>query len=137
MAKQLMQITILGAQLIGRAFTKALRQELQYAQTATQSGKTTTQAVQADRIAGMTLQEARQILNMSVNESVTAEELKANYDYLFQINDRTRGGSFYLQSKIYRAKERIEQELKSSSERGLLTYKKKRDEATMKNVSTD
>ncbi|CAF4054043.1 unnamed protein product, partial [Rotaria sp. Silwood2] len=31
MAKHLIQIAILGSQVIGRAFTRALRQELQYA----------------------------------------------------------------------------------------------------------
>ena len=71
-AKQLIQIVILGSQVIGKAFTRALRQELQRkashvvfiglvsvcldAKTATQSGKTSAKTVQADRVAGMTLQ---------------------------------------------------------------------------------
>jgi hypothetical protein len=73
-AKQLIQIAILGAQVIGRAFSRALRQELQCrkkhffqtkknmfilnldAKTATESGKTSSKTVQADRVSGMTLQ---------------------------------------------------------------------------------
>lgn len=43
-----------------------------------------------------------------------AEKLKKQYENLFNLNDKTKGGSFYLQSKIYRAKERIDQELKTS-----------------------
>ncbi len=44
-----------------------------------------------------------------------SEKLKKQYEHLFNINDKAKGGSFYLQSKIYRAKERIDQELKESS----------------------
>jgi mitochondrial import inner membrane translocase subunit TIM16 len=32
---------------------------------------------------------------------------------LFGVNDKAKGGSFYLQSKIFRAKERIDEELKA------------------------
>ena len=62
----------MGSQVIGRAFTRALRQELQCkiileytrffywgnldAKTATESGKSTTKTVQADRVTGMSLQ---------------------------------------------------------------------------------
>ncbi|CAF1081186.1 unnamed protein product [Didymodactylos carnosus] len=136
----LIQIAILGAQVIGRAFSKALRQELQYSQTATQSGKTTARTVQADRVAGMSLQEAKQILNISAEESIDVEKLKAKYDYLFKINDKTKGGSFYLQSKIYRANERIEQELKSrerEEEEGISKNRKKTKETTKTNDSAD
>lgn len=34
-----------------------------------------------------------------------------NYYHLFKVNDKKAGGSFYLQSKIVRAKERLEFEL--------------------------
>lgn len=42
---------------------------------------------------------------------MTPEEVQKRYEYLFSINDKSKGGSFYLQSKIYRAKERLDQEL--------------------------
>lgn len=58
---------------------------------------------------GMTLEEAQQILNVS--QSSSGEEISKNYDHLFTINDKAKGGSFYLQSKFYRAKERIDKEL--------------------------
>lgn len=32
----------------------------------------------------------------------------AKYEKLFEINDKKKGGSFYLQSKVYRAKEALE-----------------------------
>ncbi|KAG7248894.1 hypothetical protein CRUP_023079, partial [Coryphaenoides rupestris] len=34
-----------------------------------------------------------------------------NYEHLFKVNDKEVGGSFYLQSKVVRAKERLEEEL--------------------------
>ncbi len=70
-AKHLIQVVILGSQVIGRAFTRALRQELQCkklflfiiyfffnldAKTSTESGKTSAKTVQADRVSGMSLQ---------------------------------------------------------------------------------
>jgi import inner membrane translocase subunit TIM16 len=39
------------------------------------------------------------------------EKLFKNYEHLFNVNDKTKGGSFYLQSKVVRAKERIDQEI--------------------------
>lgn len=39
------------------------------------------------------------------------EALNKNYDHLFKVNDKSKGGSLYLQSKVVRAKERIETEI--------------------------
>lgn len=61
----------------------------------------------------MSLEEARQILN--VNPENTPEEIQKQYEHLFKINDKSKGGSFYIQSKVYRAKERIDEDLKSES----------------------
>lgn len=35
---------------------------------------------------------------------------------LFDVNDPQKGGSFYLQSKVLRARERIESEVRSAKE---------------------
>lgn len=45
-----------------------------------------------------------------------AELVNKNYEYLFKINDKAKGGSFYLQSKIFRAKERLDEEMKHLQE---------------------
>lgn len=42
-------------------------------------------------------QEAIQILN--ITEELNPEKIKANYEHLFSVNDKSKGGSFYLQSK--------------------------------------
>jgi import inner membrane translocase subunit TIM16 len=57
----------------------------------------------------MTLEEAKEILNV---DKLEPELVQKNYDHLFKVNDKTKGGSFYLQSKVYRAKERLDQEMK-------------------------
>jgi len=68
----------------------------------------------------MSVEEARQILNVS--DDCTPEELKKQYEFLFKINGEKSkgGGSFYLQSKVYRAKERLDkhhvQQIKTTSE---------------------
>ena len=56
----------------------------------------------------MTLDEAKQILNV---DNLTQAEVDKQYEHLFQVNDKSKGGSFYLQSKVVRAKERIDQEI--------------------------
>ncbi|XP_067944110.1 mitochondrial import inner membrane translocase subunit Tim16-like [Watersipora subatra] len=112
MAKQLIQILVQGATVVGRAFTQALRQEIKYSQEAAKrsgGGEQGRKSAQSDLYHGMSLQEAKQILNV---EDITDHEfIQKNYDHLFKVNDRKGGGSFYLQSKVYRAKERIDMEL--------------------------
>ena len=48
---------------------------------------------------GLTLDEAKQILNLEDHRD--AEALEKNYQHLFEVNERTKGGSLYLQSKVW------------------------------------
>ncbi|XP_045885606.1 coronin-7-like isoform X4 [Micropterus dolomieu] len=108
-AKYLAQIIVMGAQVVGRAFARALKQEYAASQAAAQArGRTGQQSAAASSITGMSLQEAQQILNVS---TLTPEEIQKNYEHLFKVNDKSVGGSFYLQSKVVRAKERLDEEL--------------------------
>lgn len=59
----------------------------------------------------MTLEEAQQILNVNKLEP---EEIIKQYEHLFNVNDKSKGGSFYIQSKVFRAKERLDQELQAN-----------------------
>ncbi|CAB4066150.1 PAM16 [Lepeophtheirus salmonis] len=96
MAKQLAQLVIAGLQVVGKAFTKAVREEVRLSQEAAKrhSSNTKDQTAHAteNMRLGMTLDEAKQILDVDMN-------------------DKSKGGSFYLQSKVVRAKERIDQEI--------------------------
>ncbi|VDM52958.1 unnamed protein product [Angiostrongylus costaricensis] len=55
-------------------------------------------------------QESLQILN--IKPPIDQEAVEKNFQHLFSVNDKAKGGSFYLQSKVYRAKERIDEELR-------------------------
>lgn len=59
------------------------------------------------RRGAMDLEEAIKILN--VEKGTAYEEVLKKYDHLFKANEQSQG-SFYLQSKVVRAKERLEQE---------------------------
>ncbi|XP_013189970.1 mitochondrial import inner membrane translocase subunit Tim16 [Amyelois transitella] len=112
MAKYIAQIIVLGAQVVGRAFARALKQEIAASQEAAKragGGAQGTRRAAANASTGLTLEEAMQILNV---DKLDNEEIKRKYEHLFSMNDKSKGGSFYLQSKIVRAKERIDVEFK-------------------------
>uniref|UniRef100_A0A8C4T1T6 Presequence translocase associated motor 16 n=1 Tax=Erpetoichthys calabaricus TaxID=27687 RepID=A0A8C4T1T6_ERPCA len=110
MARYLAQIIVMGVQVVGRAFTRALRQEFAASQAAANArGRAGRQSAATSSLTGMTLQEAKQILNVS---KLTPEEIEKNYEHLFKANDKSVGGSFYVQSKVVRAKERLDEELR-------------------------
>ncbi|XP_011872007.1 PREDICTED: mitochondrial import inner membrane translocase subunit Tim16 [Vollenhovia emeryi] len=112
MAKHLIQILVMGTQIIGKAFARALRQEIAASQEAARragGGRQGAQHAAANARTGVTLAEALRILNAERPDQT--ELIERNYKYLMEANDRSKGGSFYLQSKIVRAKERIDEEL--------------------------
>ncbi|XP_043270234.1 mitochondrial import inner membrane translocase subunit Tim16-like [Venturia canescens] len=112
MAKYLAQIIVLGTQVIGRAFARALRQEIAASQEAARragGGAKGAQRAAANAKTGLTLDEALRILN--VEKPDQKDLIEKNYKFLMEANDRNKGGSFYLQSKVVRAKERIDQEI--------------------------
>ncbi|XP_018093129.1 mitochondrial import inner membrane translocase subunit tim16-B isoform X1 [Xenopus laevis] len=112
-AKYLAQIVLMGVQVVGRAFTRALRQEFAASKTAAEArGRAGTESAAVSSLSGISFQEAQQILNVS---KLTPEEIQKNYEHLFKVNDKAVGGSFYLQSKVVRAKERLDQEMEIQS----------------------
>ncbi|KAI8981982.1 Pam16-domain-containing protein [Mycotypha africana] len=60
------------------------------------------------RKSGISMEEACQILN--VTKEADLAKLTKSYEHLFNVNDPAKGGSFYLQSKVVRAKERFDME---------------------------
>ena len=69
----------------------------------------------------MTLEEACKILNVKAPAGKTSvaemEEVMGRFKRLFDVNDPQKGGSFYLQSKILRARERIEADVRPMQEK--------------------
>nr|CAD7571614.1 unnamed protein product [Timema californicum] len=109
MAKYLAQLILVGSQVVGRAFARALKQELAASQAAAQSTGGPRRAATNART-GISLEEAQQILDV---DKLDPELVKSKYEHLFGVNDKSRGGSFYLQSKVVRAKERLDEELEA------------------------
>ena len=66
----------------------------------------------------MTLEEACKILNVKPPQGGQAnmEDVLERFKKLFDVNDPQKGGSFYLQSKVLRARERIESEVRNAEE---------------------
>ncbi|KAF7268070.1 mitochondrial import inner membrane translocase subunit tim16-B-like [Rhynchophorus ferrugineus] len=113
MAKFLAQLIVAGAQVVGRAFARAVKQEIEASQQAAQRLNNT--RTRSERVAnqklGLSLEEAKQILNVS---KLTREEIEERYQSLFKANEKT---SLYLQSKVVRAKERLDHELMAESQK--------------------
>nr|2GUZ_B Chain B, Mitochondrial import inner membrane translocase subunit TIM16 [Saccharomyces cerevisiae]2GUZ_D Chain D, Mitochondrial import inner membrane translocase subunit TIM16 [Saccharomyces cerevisiae]2GUZ_F Chain F, Mitochondrial import inner membrane translocase subunit TIM16 [Saccharomyces cerevisiae]2GUZ_H Chain H, Mitochondrial import inner membrane translocase subunit TIM16 [Saccharomyces cerevisiae]2GUZ_J Chain J, Mitochondrial import inner membrane translocase subunit TIM16 [Saccharo len=60
----------------------------------------------------MTLDESCKILNIEESKGdLNMDKINNRFNYLFEVNDKEKGGSFYLQSKVYRAAERLKWEL--------------------------
>ncbi|KAI9900509.1 hypothetical protein N3K66_004771 [Trichothecium roseum] len=108
---------ITGSRILGRSFVAAYKQAsaasaYQRAQGKAGGGGGGGGAA-ASLSAGMTLDEACRILNVKppAGGQTNVEEVLERYKRLFDANEPQKGGSFYLQSKIVRAKERFEREL--------------------------
>ncbi|AGO13225.1 AaceriAFR078Wp [[Ashbya] aceris (nom. inval.)] len=115
----LVQVIFTGARVFGRAFTEA------YKQTAAQMAKqgtasaTRSQGGMTNEYGGITLDESCKILNIEENSpDMNLDKVDQRFKYLFDINDKEKGGSFYLQSKIYRAAERLKWELAQREQMG-------------------
>ncbi|KAI0786738.1 hypothetical protein C8Q75DRAFT_771109 [Abortiporus biennis] len=140
--KVIVQIAIAGAQILGKAFAAAGKQAMQNARARPEavaggdiagirnatSGSITDKLTREHR---MTLDEARLILNVKKDDPM--EGILKHYEHLFKANSPPAASkeakpavasrkakplpvhSHYLQSKVVRAKERIEAELKAEA----------------------
>ncbi|KAF4265090.1 mitochondrial import inner membrane translocase subunit TIM16 [Aspergillus fumigatus] len=111
----LTQVVVTGARVFGRAFAEAYKQasaSSKYAQA--NKGKGGSSSTFAS--SGLTLEEACKILNVKppAGGETNLEHVMERFKKLFDLNDPKKGGSFYLQSKILRARERIEMEIRQA-----------------------
>lgn len=100
-ARVLASVIVMGSGIIARACTQAYRQALANA-SKTGVAHEATQTIKRGLTIGEA--EARQILG--VTEKSSWDEILKKYDTLFERN--AQNGSFYLQSKVHRAKECLE-----------------------------
>ncbi|CAJ2666321.1 mitochondrial import inner membrane translocase subunit PAM16 like 2-like [Trifolium pratense] len=111
--KILANLVVMGGTILARAVVQAYRQALT---NASKNGVAQETMQNTIRKASKTIteQEARQILG--VTEKTPWEDIIKKYERLFENN--AKNGSFYLQSKVYRAKECLESIYKGKGEGG-------------------
>eukprot|EP01023_Acetabularia_acetabulum_P030692 TRINITY_DN28895_c0_g1_i1.p5 TRINITY_DN28895_c0_g1~~TRINITY_DN28895_c0_g1_i1.p5 ORF type:complete len:137 (+),score=23.71 TRINITY_DN28895_c0_g1_i1:112-522(+) len=103
MQRLVAQLIIAGGSIFIRAAAQAYQQALKNSQTSGVAAETIQNAVKGKQLS---LEEAFKILGLT-SEAKAAEIMK-KYKHLFEVN--SKNGSFYLQSKVYRAWERLDQE---------------------------
>jgi import inner membrane translocase subunit TIM16 len=111
------QVVMTGTKVLGRAFTEAYKQASAASAYQKATGKSSTQN-SAFASNNITLEEACKILNVKPPQGgkTNMEEVTERFKRLFDVNDPKKGGSFYLQSKVLRARERIEAEVRKAEE---------------------
>ncbi|KAL7179709.1 hypothetical protein ACSBR1_043004 [Camellia fascicularis] len=101
-SRLLANLIVVGSGIMARALVQAYRQALA---NASRNGVTAEAVQNVRRVSKIMAEpEARQILGVTKHSSW--EEILQKYDSLFERNAKT--GSFYLQSKVHRAKECLE-----------------------------
>ncbi|KAH7380987.1 Pam16-domain-containing protein [Cadophora sp. MPI-SDFR-AT-0126] len=113
------QVIFTGTRVVGRAFAEAYKQasaSSQYAKAQAKAGNPGGSGSFSSN--GLTLEEACKILNVKPpqNGQTNMEDVMERFKKLFDVNDPKKGGSFYLQSKVLRARERIEAEVRMKEE---------------------
>ncbi|EEQ40265.1 hypothetical protein EJF18_50435 [Clavispora lusitaniae] len=101
----LVNVIFTGAAVFGRAFTEAYKQAAKASATAAATG-----ATKAKSVGGIPVDEALKILDIDRKE-LTQAEIDKKYEYLFDVNSKEKGNSFYLQSKVYYAMDALKKEL--------------------------
>ena len=105
----LANLLVAGGSALARAASQAYRQALVNAQRTGVASEAANAVGGGARAAfggrgAMRVEEAREVLG--VGEGATYEEVHARFERLFESNEKS--GSFYLQSKIYRARESLD-----------------------------
>ena len=105
LARIIAQLVVPVVAILARALPTAYAQALNNAKKA----GTTAETVQQSLRKTISREEALQILNLSEAEA-TAEAIQKQYERLLKANEVRAGtGSFYLQSKVYRAHEQLKE----------------------------
>lgn len=108
LARVIAQVVVMTAGVVSRAFVTAYQQAVHNAKTGNTAAMTAKTAVKGKNV--MPREQALEILNFSTSAKPNPEEITKQFTRYFEANDPAKGGSFYLQSKIFRAKEALERE---------------------------
>lgn len=115
--REICRIIYYSSKIIYNTLKKSLNEELQL------SNELARHRYQGNRErltdgTGMSLEEAMKILNVN---KLDRHQVDEQYKHLFQANEKSQGGSFYLQSKVFRAKERVDLELSKTTNNNITT----------------
>ncbi|KAH7470758.1 hypothetical protein PRIC1_003416 [Phytophthora ramorum] len=100
------QVVVMGAGIVSKAFVQAYQQAVHNARSGNTGAMAAKTVVRKNQ---MPKQQAREILNFPTSGAApSSEEIQKQFTKYFEANDPAKGGSFYLQSKIFRAKEALE-----------------------------
>lgn len=118
MVKSLIRIIYHGTKICLRSLQKSISEEIEQSRRSADI-RYNTQTCEKSKTESqyISLGEAKLILNV---ENVTREEIEQQFKHLFQSNSKSQSGSFYLQSKVVRAKERLDYEIEHLQRMGKL-----------------
>jgi mitochondrial import inner membrane translocase subunit TIM16 len=108
---------VIGSRVLGRAFAEAYKQASASQKYAAAANKDNPQAANTFASSGLTLDEACKILNVPppMGGKTNMDTVMERFKRLYDLNNPEKGGSFYLQSKVLRARERIELEIREAA----------------------
>lgn len=100
-----MNVIFTGATVFGKAFSEAYKQA---AKVSASSAANTVSKSQS--VGGIPVDEALKILDLD-RKDLSLDKVDDKYKYLFDVNSKEKGNSFYLQSKVYYAMDTLRKEL--------------------------
>jgi import inner membrane translocase subunit TIM16 len=126
LGKVIAQGVLLGVSILARALPAAYASALANARK-TGADKAAEEAARKGASflgkARMSRDEALNVLNLSEGEA-TAEAVQKQYERYFEANKVEKGGSFYLQSKVYRAKELLDEYVQEKNKENQDNFRK-------------
>ncbi|XP_056629867.1 mitochondrial import inner membrane translocase subunit TIM16-like [Diorhabda sublineata] len=112
MVKTLPKIIYHGVRIFFESLKKSIIQEIALSQEAARLRYNSRKPEKSEITLHMPVNEAKLILNV---KKICPKEIETQFKHLFECNSNKNGGSFYLQSKIVRAKEVLDLELKTNN----------------------
>ena len=142
LGKILAQGVVAGIAILARALPAAYAAALQNARKSGADKAATEAAKKGASFLGkarITKNEALMVVNLTENETapLTAEPIQKQYDRYFEANKVEKGGSFYLQSKIYRAKELLDEYVKEKNAEQIKEHEGKQQQQDHEKKSGD
>lgn len=110
----LFRIIYQGGKIFCKSLYKSIQEEIECSREAARmrygSGEVNCDQSNNQTHFDLTMEEAKKILNV---DELEPENVEKHYKTLFELNNKSNGGTLYLQSKIFRAKQRLDCEMRN------------------------